>query len=94
MGDMNAGYYTASQQLLREGFVNVPNYGKRKIDIKFIDGWEKTHPSSPNERTSAKTNKRLDYVYIEKTSKMNVIGSHIWDLPGGSDHSAISLDLA
>lgn len=85
MADMNTGYFQHSQQMLREG--NLP--------VAFHDAWAERNPGNPDISTINNAPVRLDYIYFEKTpiGLSNAVDSQIWNLPGGSDHRAISADV-
>jgi len=87
MADMNTGYFQRSQQMLREG--SFP------ASFAFHDAWAEKNPGNPDISTINNAPVRLDYVYFEKTRNemSNAVGSQIWNLPGGSDHRAISADV-
>lgn len=94
MGDLNIGYFAPSQTLLRTGTVN--SYGRAwTVPLTFSDAYADKHPGNPNPSTIHNDPVRLDYVYFEKSPKTlgTIVGSQVWNLPGGSDHRAVSGDV-
>jgi len=94
MGDMNAHYNLDSQRLLRSGLVHA--YG---LDwcapLTFRDSYAEVHPSEPNP-PSGNWPVKIDFVYFEEAPLRmgTVVGAKVWsDLPGGSDHFAVSGDV-
>merc|ERR1719198_487006 len=93
MGDMNADYTAASQKLLREGKVWAHSK-KWSVPVTFEDSYAETHPQAPNPSTGFGV--KIDYVYFQKAPLMlgATTDAHVWpNLPGGSDHFAVSGDV-
>lgn len=95
MGDMNTGYFEASQSLLRTGSSN--SFGRDwNLPVSFEDAYASTHPGDPNPSTIHDEPVRLDYVYFQRWPRNlgQVVGGQVWyNLPGLSDHRAVSGDV-
>jgi len=95
MADMNTGYFEASQQMLRTGSADA--FGRKwSFPMTFVDAWASSHPGDPNPSTIGNAPVRIDFVYFQR-SPMDLgaeEGGQIWpNLPGGSDHRAVSGDV-
>jgi len=96
LGDMNAGYYSHSQHLMREGRRSAFN---RDWDIRpytFKDSYA-INGQNPDVSTGTWGGGKIDFVYFEDTpiNMGQVVESKVWKNcdRAGSDHCAVSGDI-
>ncbi|CAE8620177.1 unnamed protein product [Polarella glacialis] len=83
MGDLNTGYFEASQQLLRTG--HADGFGRTwNSPLTFVDAWAELHPGNPNPSTINDEPVRIDYVYLQALHNDPALST---SAPGGGDNS-------